>query len=242
MMSAVAGPSRRTEGRRRGEPPARRVARLGFLGTSSRMVSTGRGDEGLRVRALQRKVRAWSCAGPPRVARGRSVLWEAAAGALGDRHSRARDKVGAAVRRHRAGGPSRASSSPCASTPCRRTRRRATASCGSPGPRPRPRSGRRCGPGQVVPRRRPRGVPLLAERGTTEPMTLYYVLAQPLQSLTVAPGARPLGVHGAVVADGRPRPVTVVASSLGQTFRHVRRREHPCRVALTPPTGSRDCR
>ncbi len=80
--------------------------------------------------------------------------------------------------------------------------------------------------------------------GATEPMTLDYVLAQPLQVSTVAPGAL-YGLSGGtacVVADGRPRPVTVVASSLGQTFVTFDDGSTPARVALTPPTGSRDCR
>jgi len=54
----------------------------------------------------------------------------------------------------------------------------------------------------------------------SEPVTLEYVLAEPLDVAVVPPGAlfALSGTSGCVVGDGVPRAVTVVSSSLGQTL------------------------
>ncbi|MBM7820431.1 peptidoglycan hydrolase-like protein with peptidoglycan-binding domain [Cellulosimicrobium cellulans] len=78
---------------------------------------------------------------------------------------------------------------------------------------------------------------------STEPLSLDYLLATPLEVSAVPPGslyALSDGT-GCVVADGTPRTVSVVSSSLGQTFVTFDDGSAPARVALTPPTDDRDC-
>ncbi|MFJ1512928.1 hypothetical protein [Cellulosimicrobium funkei] len=76
----------------------------------------------------------------------------------------------------------------------------------------------------------------------SEPMTLEYVLAEPLDVAVVPPGAlfALSGTSGCVVGDGVARPVTVVSSSLGQTLVTFDGAA-PSIVDLTPQQGQSSC-
>lgn len=76
----------------------------------------------------------------------------------------------------------------------------------------------------------------------SEPVTLEYVLAEPLDVAVVPPGAlfALSGSSGCVVGDGSPRPVTVVSSSLGQTLVTFDGAA-PSVVDLTPQQGQSSC-
>ncbi len=76
----------------------------------------------------------------------------------------------------------------------------------------------------------------------SQPLTLDYVLAEPLAVAVVPPGSvfALSGDAGCVVAGGEARPVTVVASSLGQTYVTFTG-EAPASVELTPQAAGRTC-
>lgn len=81
----------------------------------------------------------------------------------------------------------------------------------------------------------------------SEPLTLEYVLAVPLDVSVVPPGAlfALSGSAGCVSADGTPHPVTVVASSLGQTlvtFDGLDAASAPTEVELTSQEAGQTCR
>ena len=81
----------------------------------------------------------------------------------------------------------------------------------------------------------------------TEPLTLEYVLAAPLDVSVVPPGAlfALSGAAGCVSAGGTAHPVTVVASSLGQTlvtFDGLAAASAPTDVELTPQEQGQTCR
>ncbi|MFE4466296.1 peptidoglycan-binding protein [Oerskovia sp. NPDC056781] len=81
----------------------------------------------------------------------------------------------------------------------------------------------------------------------SEPLTLEYVLASPLDVSVVPPGALFAldGPAGCVRADGTAHPVTVVASSLGQTlvtFDGLDATTAPTEVELTSQDVGQSCR
>lgn len=81
----------------------------------------------------------------------------------------------------------------------------------------------------------------------SEPLTLQYVLAAPLEVSVVPPGALFAldGPTGCVRADGAAHPVTVVASSLGQslvTFDGLDAATAPTEVELTSQEEGQSCR